>query len=289
MSTLPLGLAGADTGRILEFTHMKTMLFGAAAMVLLTAASASADVQLSMQNGRVTIVAKDASVRQILTEWAKVGHTKIVNVERIPGGPMTLELRNVPEAQALDVLLRTLSGYITAPRATDAANLSQYDRIIIMPTIASARPAPAAAPPPVFQQQAPQFTPQAPVVDDDADDERPAANAQMPPAGAGAGVAVAPQVMPGGNRGPVFGNAPRGPEIAPQGTYPGMPPGGLPPQLQNPNQPPPPAATPTAPFGGVAVPGMIVAPPPGQQQPGQIQQAQPQPGQPVRRPGGQPN
>src|SRR5256885_4954198 len=101
---------------------MKTMLFGAAAMVLLSAAAASADVQLSMQNGRVTIVAKDASVRQILTEWARVGHTKIVNIERIPGGPMTLELRNVPESQALEVLLRTLSGYIAAPRAVDAAN-----------------------------------------------------------------------------------------------------------------------------------------------------------------------
>ena len=263
---------------------MKSMLFGAA-IVLLSAASASADVQLTMQNGRVTIVAKDASVRQILTEWARVGHTKIVNVERIPGGPMTLELRNVPESQALDVLLRTLSGYITAPRAADAANLSQFDRIIIMPTIASARPAAAAPPPPVFQQQ-PQFTPQAPVVDDDTDDERPAPNVQMPPAAGGAYVPP-PQVAPGNNRGPVFSTAPRGPEIAPQGVYPGMPPGGMPAQQQNPNQPPVPTPSPTSPFGGVAVPGMIVAPPPGQQQPGQIQQPQqPQPGQPVRRPGG---
>jgi len=286
MSESPLGLAIAGTGRILEFTHMKSMLFGAA-IVLLSAASASADVQLTMQNGRVTIVAKDASVRQILTEWARVGHTKIVNVERIPGGPMTLELRNVPEAQALDVLLRTLSGYITAPRAADAANLSQFDRIIIMPTIASARPATAAPPPPVFQQQ-PQFTPQAPVVDDDTDDERPAPNVQMPPQGVGGAYVQPPQVTPGNNRGPVFSSAPRGPEIAPQGTYPGMPPGGgLPTQQQNPNQPPVPTPSPTAPFGGVAVPGMIVAPPPGQQQPGQIQQPQqPQPGQPVRRPGG---
>src|SRR4051794_30857660 len=185
-----------DTGRILESTHMKTMLFGAA-IVLLSAASASADVQLTMQNGRVTIVAKDASVRQILTEWARVGQTKIVNVERIPGGPMTLELRNVPESQALDVLLRTLSGYITAPRAANAANLSQFDRIIIMPTVASARPATAAAPPPVFQQQAPQYTQQAPVVDDDTDDERPAPNVQMPPAGG----AMPPQAAPGTNRG----------------------------------------------------------------------------------------
>src|SRR3954469_19810226 len=145
---------------------MKTMLFGAA-IVLLSAVSASADVQLTMQNGRVTIVAKDASVRQILTEWARVGHTKIVNVERIPGGPMTLELRNVPESQALEVLLRTLSGYIAAPRATVAENLSQFDRIIVMPTVASTRAVTTAAPPPVFQQPTPQFNQQPLAADDD--------------------------------------------------------------------------------------------------------------------------
>src|SRR3954469_12787894 len=131
---------------------MKTAILFTA-VSLFAAASASADVKVSMQNGHVTVIAKDATVRQILTEWARVGQTKIVNVERVPGGPITLELRNVTESQALEVLLRTLSGYIAAPRSAEAANLSQFDRIIIMPTIASARPATATAPPPVFQQQ----------------------------------------------------------------------------------------------------------------------------------------
>src|SRR5438067_3086463 len=83
---------------------------------LAAAPAARAEVQLSLRNGRVTIVAKDATVRQILAEWARVGRTKIVNGERIPGGPLTLELRDVPEGEALDVLLRSLSGYIAAPR-----------------------------------------------------------------------------------------------------------------------------------------------------------------------------
>ena len=65
------------------------------AVSLLTASTAVAEVKVTMQEGRVSIVAKDATVRQILTEWARVGQTKIVNVERIPGGPMTLELTNV--------------------------------------------------------------------------------------------------------------------------------------------------------------------------------------------------
>src|SRR3954463_3407791 len=81
-----------------------------------------ADVQVSLRNGRVTLVAKDATLRQILTEWARVGRLKIVNLERIPGGPLTLELRDVPEGEALDILLRSLSGYIAAPRATLVAD-----------------------------------------------------------------------------------------------------------------------------------------------------------------------
>jgi hypothetical protein len=262
---------------------MKSGLF-AFAVSLVVVSTASADVRLTMQNGRVSIVAKDATVRQILAEWARVGQTKIVNVDRIPGGPLTLELNNVPEGQALEVLLRSLSGYIAAPRSTDAPTLSQFDRIIIMPTVASARPAPtSSAPPPVFnQQQPPVYTPQVAVSDDEPDDQRP-----TPP----------PNVPPTVNRGPVFNSFPQPQVVNPQT---GAPAAGFPGQAQpvtgGAQQPATQApqttfgATPTAPYGGVAVPGMIAAPPPGAaqpgQQPGQIQQA-PQPGQPVRRPGGQ--
>ena len=55
---------------------MKTALIGVAAW-LLAVSTAFADVQLTMQNGRVSLVARDATVRQILAEWARVGHTKI--------------------------------------------------------------------------------------------------------------------------------------------------------------------------------------------------------------------
>ena len=84
---------------------MKAAAIGAVAL-LLTCSSAFADVQLTLQDGRVSIVARDATVRQILTEWARVGQTKIVNVEKIPGPPMTLELTNMPEQQALDLTIQ---------------------------------------------------------------------------------------------------------------------------------------------------------------------------------------
>ena len=112
-----------------------------------------------MQDGRVSIVAKDATVRQILAEWARVGQTNIVNVDRVPGGPLTLELTNVPEAQALEVLLRSLSGYITAPRTAGAAEpvaIRSHHRHADAGV--APRPAPSAAPPPPVFNQTPQFT-----------------------------------------------------------------------------------------------------------------------------------
>ena len=243
------------------------------------ASTASADVQLTMQNGRVSVVAKDATVRQILTEWARVGQTKIVNVERIPGGPMTIELHNVTESQALEILLRAMSGYIAAPRPVEAANatnLSRFDRIIVMPTLASARPAVASTPPPVYQQPPQQqFMQQPQPADDDADDEQPAPNAAVP------------------QRGPVFNTFPQQ-----QPPFPGQGPNGFQPQTTispfngqpfpvNPNSPnapnqPPAGVQPSAPFGGVAVPGMVAPVP--QPQPGQFPPGQQQPIPPPRRP-----
>ncbi len=249
---------------------LRTIVIALSSLAL-TSSMASADVKVTIQNGRVSISAKDATVRQILTEWARVGQTKIVNVERIPGGPQTIELTNVPEAEALDVLLRSVSGFIAAPRTTPVdATASQFDRIVVMPTAAAPRPAvTATAPPPLAPNAMPQPMPVQ--TDDDVDDERPQPPVAMPP--------------PGVPRGPVFNQFPTPQVINPQ---PGMmpqpfnqPQPQVPPQQQQ--QPPvqQPSAVPTAPFGGVAVPGMVA---PAPQQPGQPTQ----PGQPVpvRRPGG---
>jgi len=98
------------------------------------AAAAAGELSVTIANGRATVIAKDVPVRQILAEWAKVGATKVVGAERLPGGPVTLELVDVPEKEALDILLRTAAGYIAAPRPAEVAGASQYDRVIIMAT-----------------------------------------------------------------------------------------------------------------------------------------------------------
>jgi hypothetical protein len=115
---------------------------------LMSARPARADVRVTMHDGLVTIVAKDATVRQILAEWARIGQATIVNADRIAGGPITLELSDVPERQALDILLRSVSGYFVAPRPTRLPEAAQFDRIVVLPAVAQPRSASVSAPPP---------------------------------------------------------------------------------------------------------------------------------------------
>lgn len=202
-------------------------------VLLTTAAPASADVQLSMRDGRVSLRATNATVREILAAWAKIGQARIINGDRLAGGPLTLELTDVPEGQALDILLRSVAGYMAAPRPAALPNASQFDRILILPTSTAPRAA-ATPPPPAFPQQ-PQFT--LPPQPDDQDDPR--------------GVPIpAP-------RGPIFNAFPQ----------PGAPPVNVMP-ARGVNVPAGSAAPGAQMPVGVAVPGMIVPQPP---QPGQIQ------------------
>ena len=249
-------------------TVLRTVAFAVVASLAL-AGAARADVQLTLRNGRVTLIAKDATVRQILAEWARVGKTKIVNGDRVPGGPMTIELRDVPEADALDVLLRSLSGYMAAPRTTVApADASVFDSIAVMPTVASAVPrtatpsAPAPfSPPPAFNQT----------------DDEPQDNTPRPPVGAQPArppifsTFPSPQTGPNGNPAsarPVLpivrpGVVQQPPQNNPNDVQPQQP-------IALPQQAPPPTAQPggaSAPVG-VSAPGMI-APAPAATQPGQ--------------------
>ena len=211
------------------------------AAVLLAPCQALAAVTVTIANGTVSVSAQDATVRQILTEWARVGQTRIVNIERVSGPPISIELTNVPEAQALDTLLRAVSGYLAAPRASVVANASAYDRIFILPTSTGTPPrsGPAAAPgaqafaPPPFQP---------PPQDDQNSDDEPQQRPSPP----------VPQNPP---RGPAFNTFPRSPAQPPQQQP------AAPPQDVQPNGFP----APTAP-AGVSTPGMVV---PSPQQPGQ--------------------
>jgi hypothetical protein len=131
---------------------IRILTLAAVLFFLVAVGTASAQVQLSILNGRVTLVATNATVRQILTEWTRVGQTNIVNVEHIPGSPLTLQLTNVPEPEALDLLLRSVTGYIAVRRRVLAADLSRYDRIVVLATAAVAPKPVTTAPTPVLHE-----------------------------------------------------------------------------------------------------------------------------------------
>jgi hypothetical protein len=201
-------------------------MFTAAVASIFTVAPAFAQpqLQLSMANGRVTLVARDVPVRQILAEWARIGDTRIVNGDKLVGPPLTLELVDYPEGRALDLILRQAAGYMAAPRPANAPGASLYDRIMILPTSRPPAVTAVATPPPYNRNFMPQPMPQ-PVEDDD---REPGDQGPVPPPG------VVPQgspfpgqpPLPGAQQGqpqqqPVF-TAPR-PGMLPPATQPGVP------------------------------------------------------------------
>jgi type II secretory pathway component HofQ len=99
---------------------MRTLFPAFVLAVLVIPAPASAQLTLTMDGGMVTLVAKDVPLSTIMAEWAKVGKTSILNGDKI-FTPVTLQLENVPEKQALDILLRGAAGYMLAERATAVA------------------------------------------------------------------------------------------------------------------------------------------------------------------------
>jgi hypothetical protein len=144
-------------------------VFGVIVLLGAGASSAAAQVTLDFENGNVRLRAQGVSVSQILAEWGRRGRTTIVNGERVPGPAVTIELQDVPEQAALDVILRGVSGYLVAQRESSVNGASVFDRIYILPT--SSRPTNAAPLPP--QQQALQQVQQQQQQDDFDDDAPP--------------------------------------------------------------------------------------------------------------------
>ena len=225
-----------------------------AAMLLGVAATSSAQaVSLQFNDGRVSLNAQNAPVRAILLEWARLGGTRIVNGERLGGAPVTLELTDVPERAALDVLLRSAAGYVVTARQEPGGPSTLGGVIILATTSAPRTQAPVTFGATTVQQQQPRSLP------DDAVEER-------------TGVVAAP-VLPGVPTPPAV----PGPSVVRVGPN-GLPQNGLPPVqspfgLQPEAAQPPAQTTPARPattlqtLPGTSRPGEITPPPPAQPQP----------------------
>ena len=225
-----------------------------AAMLLGVAATSSAQaVSLQFNDGRVSLNAQNAPVRAILFEWARLGGTRIVNGERLGGAPVTLELTDVPERAALDVLLRSAAGYVVTARQEPGGPSTLGGVIILATTSAPRTQAPVTFGATTVQQQ------QQRPIPEDAAEER-------------AGVIAAP-VLPGVPTPPAV----PGPSVVRVGPN-GLPQNGLQPGQtpfgQQPESAQPPAqTTPARPattlqtLPGTSRPGEITPPPPAQPQP----------------------
>lgn len=207
------------------------------------------NLSLNLAEGRVTLHANGVTARQILAEWARQAQVQIEGAERLAPQRLTLQLDNVAEAEALEIVLRQASGYILAPRPAGTPGRSVIDRILILPvSAASAAPARMRAVPP------PMVPP--PVQADEYDQP------------------------------PTFPGAPDEPQNEPAQDYDPTRPPFQPPQLPGnetpPPAPPPPFSVPLAPAGpageGPAPSGPVIVDRPGVLPvPQQQQQQQPQP------------
>ena len=239
---------------------MQFRVFAATVALVCCAALAHAQSPLALQisGGRVTLHAQNVPVRTILAEWARVGGAKIVNGDRVAGAPVTLDLEGVPERQALDIVLRGVSGYVVAARDPGVPGASIYDRIMILPTsVAPRNPTPAATS--VFQAPGGirQIVPRQPTEDQNAADDNGEINGNPGNDGVPLGRPVPlPSQVPVPR--PLAGT-PFNPTVMP----PIVLPDGNPPQQTQ--QTPPVVSTPTNPFGlpaGSSLrPGVITPPP----------------------------
>lgn len=94
-------------------------------------AAQAQQVELAFDEGLVTLVARDVTVKQILDEWARRGKTVVVNADLLGQERVSLELDRVVEAKAIDRILQSAAGYVARRRAgTDGP--SDYGLILVL-------------------------------------------------------------------------------------------------------------------------------------------------------------
>lgn len=167
---------------------MKKLIRCGAMTVLLAASSAwplaasAGELKLTIGNGRATLIAQEVPLRQILTEWERVGHTTIVNGDKMTGPAVTVQLVDLPEREVLEVILRSASGYVVANRAVEIPGASMFDRVMVLATSRGPVGVPSAPAP--FNNRAnmpPPMPMPMPMPDDDEPVEAPFAPPGMAP------------------------------------------------------------------------------------------------------------
>jgi len=107
---------------------------------------AAPGLRLTFNDGHVSVAAHGVSVQQVLKEWERVGRTQVVHAEAAPATIIDIELQDVTEEEALDVLLRSSVGFLAIAAQAPGELTSHFERILIVPSIAAPRELAYAAP-----------------------------------------------------------------------------------------------------------------------------------------------
>ena len=97
-------------------TLIPAVVFACLVPAVASAQQAGRVLDLSFKDGRVTLVARNVTLVEVLNEWARKGGSRMVNAEKIPVGQVTYEFHDTDELTVLKSLLRPAAGYIAAPR-----------------------------------------------------------------------------------------------------------------------------------------------------------------------------
>jgi len=120
---------------------------GAVTAILVFACAAGPSSQdaisIEFHDGHVRLIAESVSIGRILEEWTRVGGTTFVGGDGLAGPPVTVQLSDVPESEALDVVLRGVAGFVATARATPAPGRSHFDKVLMLPVTS---PAPSRQP-----------------------------------------------------------------------------------------------------------------------------------------------
>lgn len=115
-------------------SRLRLLLCVVVAMLSPALAGAQAPpVSIAIGERGVTLDARDATLREILDEWARVGSVKIVNGEKLDDKHITLQLTDVPEREAFEILLRDLGGFVLSARGTNDSGRSEFGSLLVIP------------------------------------------------------------------------------------------------------------------------------------------------------------
>ena len=96
-------------------------------------AQSARKLDISFSEGKVSIVADNVTLAEVLAEWARKGGSTFVNAERLPATRIQwTEFKDQPEAVVLASLLREAPGYGAAMRPIGTGGASTVQTVFIL-------------------------------------------------------------------------------------------------------------------------------------------------------------